>query len=78
MDIVGGPQCVDGQLWYEIRGVPFINSSGNRIEARGWASEGSGGDYFLDPQSVYENVEQLDNIRATQTRFAEQPVGTGE
>ena len=51
MDITGGPQCVDGQVWYEIRGVPFTNNAGQTIEAVGWVVEASGGSYLLEPQN---------------------------
>jgi len=51
MDITGEPQCIDGQVWYEIRGLPFTSSSGQTIEAVGWVVEASGGNYLLEPQN---------------------------
>ncbi len=49
VDIIGGPECDDGQLWYEIRSEPFTNSAGERIQVQGWSVEESGSTYFLEP-----------------------------
>ncbi|MAT99785.1 MAG: hypothetical protein CL608_21810 [Anaerolineaceae bacterium] len=49
VDIIGGPECNDGQLWYEIRSEPFTNSAGERIQVVGWSVEESGSTYFLEP-----------------------------
>ncbi len=39
-EVLQGPICADGYLWYEIRGTEFI----------GWTAEGtSNGSYFLEP-----------------------------
>jgi uncharacterized protein YraI len=49
VDIVGGPECNDGQLWYQIKSEPFTNSAGERIQVEGWSVEESDGTYFLEP-----------------------------
>ena len=51
MDITGEPQCIDGQVWYEIRGVPFSNSAGQTIAAVGWVVEERDEKYLLEPQN---------------------------
>ncbi len=49
VDIVGGPECNDGQLWYQILSEPFTNSTGERIQVAGWSVEESGSTYYLEP-----------------------------
>ena len=39
LPVVGGPACVDGVLWWEVR---------LRDERRAWVAEGVGDEYFLD------------------------------
>jgi hypothetical protein len=36
-------------VWYEIRGVPFTNTSEQRIEAVGWVVEARDEVYLLEP-----------------------------
>jgi uncharacterized protein YraI len=49
VDIIGGPECNDGQLWYQLRSEPFTNSAGDRIQVEGWSVEESDSIYYLEP-----------------------------
>lgn len=49
VEIIGGPECNDGQLWYQILSEPFTNSAGERVQVTGWSVEESGDTYFLEP-----------------------------
>lgn len=49
VEIIGGPECNDGQLWYEILSEPFTNTAGERVQVTGWSVEESGDTYFLEP-----------------------------
>lgn len=49
VDIVEGPECNDGQLWYHLISELFTNSAGDQIQVEGWSVEESGDTYFLEP-----------------------------
>jgi hypothetical protein len=49
VDIVEGPECNDGQLWYHIISELFTNSAGDQIQVEGWSVEESDDTYFLEP-----------------------------
>lgn len=49
VDIIGGPECNDGQLWYQVLSEPFTNSAGERIQVTGWSVEESDSTYYLEP-----------------------------
>lgn len=50
MEILDGPVCDDGQLWYSIRSEIIRPRDGsNPYQAEGWLVEESGGEYYLEP-----------------------------
>ena len=50
MEILDGPECDDGQLWYYIRSETIQPRDGSQpYQAEGWLVEESDGDYFLEP-----------------------------
>lgn len=50
MEILDGPACDDGQLWFRIRSEVIRPRDGRApFQAEGWSVEESGGDYFLEP-----------------------------
>ncbi|MCP4416312.1 MAG: SH3 domain-containing protein [Chloroflexi bacterium] len=49
VQIVAGPECSSGQLWYHIISETVTNSSGEQIQVEGWSVEESGDTYFLEP-----------------------------
>ncbi len=63
MSIIGGPQCLDGFIWWQIQTDDGFS---------GWAAEGSTQNYFLDPL----NAASIDCPAAPPTRMAVGTVGT--
>ena len=50
MEILDGPECDNGQLWYYIRSETIQPRDGSQpYQAEGWLVEESDGDYFLEP-----------------------------
>ena len=50
MEVLDGPVCDDGQLWYYIRSETIRPRDGSQpYQAEGWLVEESDGDYYLEP-----------------------------
>lgn len=49
VEVLQGPECVEGHRWYYILSEEVINSAGERIQVDGWVVEEDDGTWLLEP-----------------------------